>query len=207
MNDIAFIMVAGTIEISLDKIKSDNLNGLAVPSYVSIIRAVARATISADMTRAYSLRSKAPILVLFTVVLLMKTEALLSTDPVPLIIYFVSVLAVTCIMLGGAYFLGQRHTAKAADESYESGIVATGDIHIRFSIQFYLLSILFVIFDMESVFLFAWSVAFYESGWAGFIEALIFIGVLLTSLLYLWACGALDWRTRRQRIDARIIKE
>jgi NADH-quinone oxidoreductase subunit A len=131
----------------------------------------------------------------------MNIEAMLASDLLPLIIYFVAVLAVTGIMLGGAYFLGQRHTAKAADEPFESGVVPAGDVHIRFSIQFYLLAIFFVIFDMESVFLFAWSVALRESGWAGFIEALIFIGVLLAALAYLWAVGALDWRTRRQRID------
>jgi len=55
---------------------------------------------------------------------------------------------------------------------------------------------------MESVFLFAWSVALKEAGWSGFIEALIFITVLLAALIYLWALGALDWRTRRQRIDS-----
>ncbi|MGJ0492509.1 NADH-quinone oxidoreductase subunit A [Methylobacter sp.] len=131
----------------------------------------------------------------------MNIEAMLASDLLPLIIYFVAVLAVTGIMLGGAYFLGQRHTAKAANEPFESGVVPAGDVHIRFSIQFYLLAIFFVIFDMESVFLFAWSVALRESGWAGFIEALIFIGVLLAALAYLWAIGALDWRTRRQRID------
>ena len=119
----------------------------------------------------------------------------------PLIIYFGAVLAITGVMLGGSYLLGQRHHAKAADEPFESGIVPTGDVHIRFSVHFYLLAIFFVIFDMESVFLFAWSVALKESGWSGFIEALIFISVLLASLIYLWALGALDWRTRRQRID------
>jgi NADH-quinone oxidoreductase subunit A len=131
----------------------------------------------------------------------MKTEAVLAADLLPLIVYFAIALAVTGIMLGGAYFLGQRHSAKAADETFESGIVATGDVHIRFSIQFYLLAIFFVIFDMESVYLFAWSVAFYESGWPGLIETSIFIGILLASLIYLWVCGGLDWRTRRQRID------
>jgi NADH-quinone oxidoreductase subunit A len=104
-------------------------------------------------------------------------------------------------MLGGSYFLGQRHQTKSADEPFESGIVPTGDVQIRFSVQFYLVAIFFVIFDMESVFLFAWSVALQESGWSGFIEALIFISVLLASLIYLWAIGALDWRTRRQRIN------
>ncbi len=131
----------------------------------------------------------------------MNVEAILAADLLPLIFYFLAVLAITAIMLGGAYVLGERHSAKAADEPFESGIVPAGDVHIRFSIQFYLLAIFFVIFDMESVFLFAWSVAFYESGWPGFIEALIFIGVLLASLIYLWVCGALDWRTRRQRLD------
>ena len=119
----------------------------------------------------------------------------------PLIIYFGAVLAITGVMLGGSYLLGQRHHAKAADEPFESGIVPTGDVHIRFSVHFYLLAIFFVIFDMESVFLFAWSVALKESGWSGFIEALIFISVLLATLIYLWALGTLDWRTRRQRID------
>ena len=130
------------------------------------------------------------------------SEAILTANLLPLIIYFVAVLAITGIMLGGAHFLGQRHHAKAADEPFESGIVPTGDVHIRFSVQFYLLAIFFVIFDMESVFLFAWSVALQESGWPGFIEALIFISVLIAGLIYLWAIGALDWRTIRQRIDS-----
>jgi NADH-quinone oxidoreductase subunit A len=124
------------------------------------------------------------------------SEALLTANLLPLIIYFGAVLAITGVMLGGAYLLGLRHHAKAADEPFESGIVPTGDVHIRFSVQFYLLAIFFVIFDMESVFLFAWSVALKEVGWFGFIEALIFISVLIAALIYLWALGALDWRTR-----------
>jgi NADH-quinone oxidoreductase subunit A len=130
------------------------------------------------------------------------SEAILAANLTPLIVFFGAVVAVTGIMLGGAYVLGQRHHAKAADEPFESGIVPAGDVHIRFSVQFYLLAIFFVIFDMESVFLFAWAVAVKESGWPGFIEALIFIGVLFAALIYLWLIGALDWRTRRQRIDS-----
>jgi len=131
----------------------------------------------------------------------MNTEAIFATNLLPLIIYFGAILTITAVMLGGAYFLGQRHRAKAADEPFESGIVPTGDVHIRFSVHFYLLAIFFVIFDMESVFLFAWSVALEEAGWSGFIEALIFISILIATLSYLGAIGALDWRTRRQRID------
>jgi len=126
-------------------------------------------------------------------------QTILAGNLLQLIIYFGAVVAITCIMLGGSYLLGQRHRAKAADEPFESGIVPAGDVHIRFSVQFYLLAIFFVIFDMESVFLFAWAVALQESGWPGFTEALVFIGVLIAVLVYLWLIGALDWRTRRQR--------
>jgi NADH-quinone oxidoreductase subunit A len=130
----------------------------------------------------------------------MNTGASHIHDLLPLIIYFGACLSVTAIMLGGAYLLGQRHLPKAAaDQPFESGIVPTGDVHLRFSVHFYLLAIFFVIFDMETVFLFAWSVALKESGWPGFIVALIFISVLLATLIYLNAIGALDWRTRRQR--------
>jgi len=127
---------------------------------------------------------------------------MLATDLLQLIIYFTAVVAVTVVMLGGAYFLGQKHQAKAADEPFESGIVSTGDVHLRFSVQFYLIAIFFVIFDMESVFLFAWSVALQETGWSGFFEALIFTGILIAVLFYLWAIGALDWRTGRQKSTA-----
>lgn len=130
----------------------------------------------------------------------MNAEASHVQDLLSLIIYFGACLSVTAVMLGGAYLLGQRHRPKtAADEPFESGVVPTGDVHLRFSVHFYLLAIFFVIFDMETVFLFAWSVVLEESGWPGFIEALIFTGVLVATLIYLNAIGALDWRTRRQR--------
>lgn len=131
----------------------------------------------------------------------MSEEAILAADLLPLVIYFLAVLAIAGVMLGGAYFLGQKHRAKAADEQFESGIVPVGDAHVKLSVHFYLIAIFFVIFDMEAVFLFAWAVAFYESGWPGFIEAVIFIVVLVAGLGYLWAIGALDWRTPRQRTD------
>jgi NADH-quinone oxidoreductase subunit A len=136
----------------------------------------------------------------------MIAEATPVTHLLPLIVYFGAIFAITAVMLGGAYFLGQRHRAVGTAEPFESGIVATGDVHIRFSVQFYLVAIFFVIFDMETVFLFAWAVALKQAGWAGFFEALIFIGILIATLIYLGAIGALDWRTRRQRIDASVNK-
>ena len=74
----------------------------------------------------------------------MNTEAILATNLLPLIIYFGAVVAITGVMLGGAYFLGQRHHTKAADEPFESGIIPTGDVHIRFFVHFYLPAIFFI---------------------------------------------------------------
>ena len=136
----------------------------------------------------------------------MHPEASPADPLLPLIIYFGAIVLMTVIMLGGAYVLGQRHQAKAADEPFESGIVPAGDVHIRFSVPFYRIAIFFVIFDMETVFLFAWSVAVREAGWTGFIEALVFIGILVVTLIYLVAIGALDWRTRRQRMGISVDK-
>ena len=124
-----------------------------------------------------------------------------------LIVYAALVLVLIGVLLFLSRWLGEQRENPEKLRPYECGIIPSGSARLPYAAPFYLVAIFFVIFDMEAVFLFAWSVAFYESGWQGFIEALIFIGVLLASLLYLWACGALDWRTRRQRIDAQTIKE
>jgi NADH-quinone oxidoreductase subunit A len=98
-----------------------------------------------------------------------------------------------------SYVLGQRHHERLTGEPYESGMVSTGSARIRFNIQYYLVAILFVIFDLEVIFIFAWAVALRELGWAGYIEILVFIAVLFAALIYLWREGALDWGTTRLR--------
>lgn len=124
-----------------------------------------------------------------------------TPDLWPLIIYFSAVVAVVAVMMGGSHVLGERSRggSTARQEPFESGIVAAGTPLIRFSVRFYLVAIFFVIFDIEAVFIFAWAIAFRESGWAGYIEILIFITVLIAALAYLWLIGALDWRTARQK--------
>jgi NADH-quinone oxidoreductase subunit A len=108
-------------------------------------------------------------------------------------VYFALVLLIVSGMLIVSYLLGQRHSAPATGEPYESGIVAEGSAHVRLSAKFYLVAMLFVIFDLESVFLFAWAVAARALGWPAFWEAVTFIGVLVAALIYLWKVGALDW--------------
>ncbi len=115
----------------------------------------------------------------------------------PLAVYFASVIFLVGIgMLGLSCFLGQRHKDRATDEPYESGILSQGTARIRLSAKFYHVAIFFVVFDLEAVFIFAWAVAIRELGWMGYIEAIIFIGVLFAGLVYLWRLGALDWGSR-----------
>ncbi|MFT7560036.1 MAG: NADH-quinone oxidoreductase subunit A [Flavobacteriales bacterium] len=119
----------------------------------------------------------------------------------PLILYLVLVVGLIIAMLAGPYFLGNRRKARATGEPYECGILPVGTAQYRVPIPFYLFAIFFVIFDLEAVFLYAWSIALKEAGWAGYIEALVFISILLVALIYLWRMGALDWRTSRQKRD------
>ena len=111
----------------------------------------------------------------------------------PLGVYFLAVLLLVIVMLVLSHFLGQRHRERSTNEPYESGILATGQARMRLDVKFYLIAMLFVIFDLEAIFIFAWSVSLRELGWSGYIEILIFIAVLFAALFYLWRLGALDW--------------
>lgn len=111
-----------------------------------------------------------------------------------LLLYAFMVLGLCAAMLGLSAVLGERtRRTQATNDPYESGIVSTGGARLRFPAKFYLVAMFFVIFDLEAVYIFAWAVAAKESGWAGFIEISIFIGILLVALIYLWRLGALDW--------------
>ncbi|MBJ7221362.1 MULTISPECIES: NADH-quinone oxidoreductase subunit A [unclassified Brenneria] len=111
-------------------------------------------------------------------------------------------------MLAGGFLLGGRAKARAKNTPYESGIDAVGSARLRLSAKFYLVAMFFVIFDVEALYLYAWAVSIRESGWIGFIEASIFILVLLAGLIYLVRIGALDWtpaRSKRQVVKSDIV--
>ena len=119
----------------------------------------------------------------------------------PLTVYFVAVIALVVLMIGLSSILGQRHADRATGEPYESGIVPSGSAHIRVSAKFYLVAMLFVIFDLEAVFIIAWAISFRETGWPGYVGALVFISILVAALVYEWRVGALDWApTGRRRV-------
>jgi len=120
----------------------------------------------------------------------------------PLVVYAALVIGGVAAVLVLSHLLGTRPRGRDTGEPYESGVAPVGTARQRFSAQFYLIAAFFVIFDLEAVFLFTWAIAFREVGWAGYVEALVFIAVLLAALAYLWRLGALDWGTARRRRPA-----
>lgn len=120
----------------------------------------------------------------------------------PIVVYFAAVLVLVGGMLGLAYVFGAKPQKRPEAIPYESGMIPTGTARLRFDVLFYLNAMFFVIFDLETMFIISWAVAFRQAGWAGFVEIAIFVVVLLIALVYLWRLGALDWRTTREKIDA-----
>ncbi len=123
----------------------------------------------------------------------MNADEAISTGLWPLFVYFAAVLGLVVVMITLSYFLGERHREKQTEEPYESGIMSTGTARVRFDIKFYLIAMFFVIFDLEAIFIFAWAVSVRENGWPGYVEMLVFIGILSAALLYIWKLGALEW--------------
>ncbi len=124
----------------------------------------------------------------------------MPTTPLwPLVVYFLAVVALVGVILLLSYLLGQHHSEPATGEPFESGIKATGSARLRFDIKYYLVAMFFVVFDLETAFIMAWAVAARENGWGGYVEIVIFVGVLVAGLVYLWRLGALDWGTGRRR--------
>jgi NADH-quinone oxidoreductase subunit A len=119
----------------------------------------------------------------------------------PLGVYFLAVILIVIFMIALSSLLGERHREKQTDEPYESGIVSTGTARVRFDIKFYLIAMFFVIFDLEAVFIFAWAVSIKETGWQGYGEMMVFIGILTATLVYLWRIGALEWGTFAKSIS------
>ena len=117
----------------------------------------------------------------------------------PLAVFFVLTVALAVAFILLSAVLGQRHRERATDEPFESGMPPTGSARIRFDVKFYLMAMFFVIFDLEAVFVFAWACSARRLGWVGYMEMLVFVGILALSLLYLWRVGAFDWRTRAHR--------
>lgn len=90
-------------------------------------------------------------------------------------------------------FLGPRRYNPEKYIPYECGLDPTGDARIPFRIRFYLIAVLFLVFDVEIIFLYPWAVVFENLGWFGFVEIFVFVALLLAAYIYAWSEGALQW--------------
>jgi len=113
--------------------------------------------------------------------------------PFLMLLAFVVVNAVGFIVV--SHFAGPRRPTAAKGAPYESGMPPLGSGHERFSVKFYLVAMLFILFDIETVFLIPWATIFFGGIAMGFllVEMLIFIGVLLVGYIYVWKRGAFEW--------------
>lgn len=125
----------------------------------------------------------------------------------PIAAYFIILCVMLVAMMLLSVVLGPKTQTRAKNIPYESGVISAGEDKTRFSSHFFLYAIFFVIFDLETIFLFAWVIAFEEVGWAGFIEASVFIAILLAALLYLWRIGALELKQRHQPFRVQKLKQ
>jgi NADH-quinone oxidoreductase subunit A len=109
-----------------------------------------------------------------------------------LILFILATLFAGLIILLGHAFGPHRPTSKKT-QPYESGMTPIGPGTRRIPVRFYLIAVLFILFDIEIVFFFPWAVVFRQLGWFGLVEMLIFITILLVGYFYAWKKGALEW--------------
>ncbi len=114
-------------------------------------------------------------------------------DYIPILLIMVLSIILAAAMLGLSAVVGPRRDSKRKLSPYESGIPPTGDTRGKFSIKYYLIGALFILFDVEAVFLFAWAVVFKELGLPALIEIIVFLIVILGGYFYIVKKGALEW--------------
>jgi NADH-quinone oxidoreductase subunit A len=111
----------------------------------------------------------------------------------PILVFFIIVSGFAVSSLVGSYVLGVKKPDPTKLSPYECGMRPIGTARDRFSVKFYLVAMLFLLFDIEAVFLFPWAVIFRELRIFGFFEMLLFIAAILAGYVYVWKKGALDW--------------
>ena len=112
---------------------------------------------------------------------------------IPLLMQFGIALLVALGILAASTLLGKHRYNRTKFTPYECGMTPTGDARERFSVKFYLVAMLFILFDVEAVFLYPWAIRLKHLGMFGFWEMLVYIGIVLAGFFYIWKKGVLDW--------------
>jgi NADH-quinone oxidoreductase subunit A len=111
----------------------------------------------------------------------------------PLLLHLLVAVFLASALTAASILVGWRRPNRAKQQAYECGMIPTGDARQPFSVRFYLVAMVFILFDVEAIFLFPWAFVFRQLSWNGFYEMMLYIAILLVGYLYLWKKGALDW--------------
>ena len=116
----------------------------------------------------------------------------------PVLLQVLIAAGLAAVLIGASTLLGKRAKSPLKDTPYESGMAPTGSARERFSVKFYLVGMIFILFDIEAVFLYPWVVVYRDLKMFGFFEMLAFVLVILVGFFYVWKKGALDWSLARK---------
>jgi NADH-quinone oxidoreductase subunit A len=121
----------------------------------------------------------------------------------PVLLQVAIAMAIAGGMLATSAILGRRVRSRVKDMPYECGITAVGSMRERFSVKFYLVAMVFILFDIETVFLYPWAVVFRELRMFAFVEMLVFVALILSGFFYIWKKGALAWSVQENPEERR----
>jgi NADH-quinone oxidoreductase subunit A len=111
----------------------------------------------------------------------------------PLLLMFILAAGLAGALITVSAVVGKHKRTREKDQSYECGIRPTGDARQPFSVHFYLVALMFILFDIEAIFLYPWALVYRDLKVFGFVEMLLYIMILLVGYIFLWKKGALDW--------------
>jgi len=111
----------------------------------------------------------------------------------PILIFLVIGILVGGGAIAAGFVLAEQRPDAAKNAPYECGFMAFEDVRMKFDVRYYLVAILFIIFDLEITFLFPWAVVLEEVGTVGFVAMIVFLGILVVGFIYEWKKGALEW--------------
>ena len=115
-------------------------------------------------------------------------------DYAPIFVFFAVAIGLSLIIIALAWFAGKHKPDRNKLAPYECGFEAFSDSRMKFDVRYYLVALLFIIFDLEIAFLFPWAMALKAVGWFGFTSMMIFLAVLTIGFIYEWRKGALEWQ-------------
>ncbi len=131
----------------------------------------------------------------------MPTPTTYAEDYFPVLLQVIIAAVIALGLIGVSALLGKRAKSPQKDTPYESGMAPTGSARERFSVKFYMVAMVFILFDIEAIFLYPWAVVYRQLKLFGFFEMLLFVALVLIGFFYVWKKGGLDWAKEEPRSD------